>query len=178
MNPGTAFACSGVISAMIRNALKRAAFSFQRVPAQHRAAHPCGRMEGDGAWFLTQMRHFGSSKGGNGGRKRVTGKASRATTVPTSDGYHAAELRLNDAQVNGDSDATVVGMRGFFVGQKLDTTALATDVSTYYPLFAQIQGRHNVIFALDDEYAEHPDVGYVLILCCIVITLRGRDVCG
>lgn len=95
--------------------------------------------------------------GGAAGRKRAF--EADASAVPTSDGFHAAELRLNDAVE--DDHTTVIGLRGFFVGHKLDTAALATDIAQFFPLYAQIQGRHNTIFALEEEHAEHPEVGFV-----------------
>ena len=95
--------------------------------------------------------------GGAAGRKRAF--EADASAVPKSDGFHAAELRLNDAVE--DDHTTVIGLRGFFVGHKLDTAALATDIAQFFPLYAQIQGRHNTIFALEEEHAEHPEVGFV-----------------
>eukprot|EP00750_Incisomonas_marina_P018261 INCI2790.1.p1 GENE.INCI2790.1~~INCI2790.1.p1 ORF type:complete len:394 (-),score=83.36 INCI2790.1:1034-2215(-) len=97
--------------------------------------------------------------GGAAGRKRAF--EADASAVPKSDGFHAAELRLNDAVE--DDHTTVIGLRGFFVGHKLDTAALATDIAQFFPLYAQIQGRHNTIFALEEEHAEHPEVGCFMV---------------
>jgi hypothetical protein len=91
---------------------------------------------------------------------RAAATASADAGVPTSDGFQAAEVRLQQGASNGSAPGTtVVGLRGFFVGQKLDTAGLAAEIAAEFPLYAQIHGRYNTIFALEEEHAEHPDIG-------------------
>jgi hypothetical protein len=68
------------------------------------------------------------------------------------------EVGKTVAAIVGDM---VIGMRAFFVGQKLNTQLLAMDMALHYPLIAQVQGRHNVIFALEDKHEDQVDLGCV-----------------
>ena len=114
----------------------------------------------------------------------VRSKVTSSETAPTKDPYYfgkegssatleellASDLSMEELvrgeagtrqgpNVASDVNEAVVSMRAFFVGQKLDTTAFSADMATYFPLYAQIQGRHNVIFSLDEATADQPEVG-------------------
>ena len=101
--------------------------------------------------------HFAACRGVS-----TTSHSFNRVVIPVSDAFYETEDEMEAG--NSNSQDTVIGLRGFFVGQKLNIAEFASSIAQQYPLFAQIQGRNNVIFALDEDYAEISDQGSVVLL--------------